>query len=440
MFNKKTVRLTAFILLIVFAFSLSLGVFAQGEEEKTTEPTTEQAAEQQAVGTKEEKVSVAQQVMDEYKNPDGRILCVSKQGDVSNYPENSWQGIKSAIKKGADIIETNVSKTSDGYLMLLKDEDFSRMCVDPAGNTITSKVSETESWEVIAMCLRQGRGGQAAEPTQYHPQTLQAVIKAVGDKAVLMLNFDVDILNDVYEEVASLGACNRVIFKFEGQAGTVRKFVSSHDDQKVCVMGAYNGNVVFSARSYIKKMQKYQANGVMLSVKNPNAVIFDKSVLKVFKGKSRAAIDLTDPKLCGEREDNESGWNDLAARGYSIIETDYPDKLSDYIKGYESEKTALETLVEKVKALDLTKYGYKTSKSLEKELENSENLLVSHTSRLKLNEQYSRLNNAVMSLDASDGSANGRTVTAGRIIAALFVIALFAAAQIIVYRHSIKIK
>ena len=440
MYNRKSVRLISVLLLIVFAFSLSLGVFAEGDEEKTTEPATEQSTEQQAVGTKEEKIPAAQQVMDEFNNPDGRILCVSKQGDVSNYPENSWQGIKSAIKKGADIIEIDVSKTSDGYLVLLKDEDFSRMCVDPAGNTITSKVSETESWEVIAMCLRQGRGGDAAEPTEYHPQTLEAIIKAVGDKAVLMLDFDKEILDDVYEEVASLGAFDRVIFKFDSKAGAVKKFLSAHEDTKIAVMGTYNGNVVFSARSYIKKMQKYEAEAVMLGVKNPNAVIFDKSVLKLFKDDLRAAIDLTDPKKCGEREDNENGWNDLLGRGYSIIVTDYPDKLSTYIKGYENEKTALETLLEKAKALDLTKYGYKTSKTLEKETENTEALLSTHTSKLNINEQYSRLNKAILSLDAADGSTNGRTVTAGRVIAVIFVVILFAAVQFIIYKHSIKVK
>jgi glycerophosphoryl diester phosphodiesterase len=432
MYSKRTVKLIAVLLLFVFAFSLSLGVFAEGEKEETT--TAAVSEEQKNVGTKEEKIPASQTVMDELNNPDGRILCISKQGDVSSYPENSWQGIKSAMKKGADIIEVDVNKTSDGFLMLLKDDDFSRMCVDPSGNTITSKVSETESWEVIAMCLRQGRGGEAAEPTKYHPQTLDAVVKAVGDKAVLMLNFDYDIIDDVYEEIASLGAFDRVIFRIDGQAGSIKKFISSHTETKLAVMGAYKGNVVFSANKYIKKMQKSEVQAVMLGVKNPNGVIFDKSVLKNFDGKTRAVIDMTDPKKCGEREDNENGWNDVLSRGYSIIETDYPGKLAEYIKSYEKEKQELKNLVDKVKELDMTKYGYKTSKVLEKELENSEELLSVHTSKLKLNEQYSRLNGAVLSLDAADGSTNGRTVTAGRIIAVIFVIILFAAAQFIVFK------
>ncbi|MBO4339653.1 MAG: glycerophosphodiester phosphodiesterase family protein [Clostridia bacterium] len=436
MFNKRIVKLISLLLIVLFAFSLSLSVFAEGETEKTTEETTQQ----QSQGTKKEKEIVSQTVMDEYNNPSGRILCVSKQGDVSSYPENSWQGIKSAIKKGADIVEIDVSKTSDGFLVLMKDEDFTRMCVDPAGNTITSKVSETESWEVIAMCLRQGRGGEASEITEYHPQTLEAVIKAVGDKAVLLINFDSEIREEVFEEVASLGAVDRVIFKFDSQAGAVKKFISAHEDSKVAVMGSYTGNVVFSARKYIKKMQKNSVSSVMLGVKNPNSVIFDKSVLGLFNDSSRAAVDMTNPKKCGEREDNENGWNDLLGRGYSVIETDYPDKLASYIKGYEKEKAALEKLCEKARALDMTKYGYKTSETLKKELENSEKLLAVHTSKLKINEQYSRLNGAIMSLDAADGSTNGRTITAGRVIAALLITALFAFVQVVVYRHSRKDK
>ena len=435
MHSKKIVKLISVILIFVFAFSFSLSAFAEGEE-KTTEPATQQ----QAAGTKKEKEVACEKVMGEYNNPDGRILCVAKQGDVTNYPENSWQGIKSAIKKGADIVEVDVNITSDNYLVLIKDDDFTRMCVDPAGNTITSKVNETESWEVIAMCLRQGRGGEAAEPTEYHPQTLEAVIKAVGDKAVLMLDFDIDIIDEVYEEVASLGAVDRVIFKINSQAGAIKKFVSAHSDQGVSVMGGYRGNIVFSARKYVKKMNKNSVSAVMLGTKNPNGVIFDKSVLKLFTGNSRAAVDMTDSKLCGEREDNENGWNDLLKRGYSIIETEYPAKLAKYISDYETEKAELNKLVEKVKAFDMTKYGYKSAKALEKELKNSEKLLSSHTSKLELNEQYSRLNNSVLSLDAADGSTNGRTVTAGRVIAVIFVIILFAGVQVIIYRHSQKVK
>ncbi len=45
-----------------------------------------------------------------------------------------------------------------------------------------------------------------------------------------------------------------------------------------------------------------------------------------------------------------------------------------------------------------------------------------------------------MSLDAADGSTNGRTITAGRVIAALLITALFAFVQVVVYRHSRKDK
>ncbi len=423
MYKKGLVKIISLLFAAFFALSLSLTAFAEGENVKASVAQPEKTA--------------AQETMELFRNFDGRILSVAKQGDVSLYPENSWEGIKSAIKKGADIIEIDVNKTSDNYLVLIKDDDFSRMCVDPSGKTITSKVSQTEAWEVIAMCLRQGRGGEAKEPTDCHPQTLEAVVRAVGTKAVLMLNFDSDIRDDVYNEIYSLGALDRVIFKIKGQAGAIKKFISSHSEENLAVMGEYSGNVVFSATGYIKKMKKAGVAASMLSVKNPNGVIFDKSVTKTFSS-IRAAADMTDKKRCGEREDNESGWNDLLSRGYSIIETDYPGKLVDYIAQYEKEKAVLERLTEKTGALDLTKYGYKSAKALEKELEKSRVLLSTHTSKQALNEQYSALNSAYMSLDAADGSTNGRTVTAGRVIAALLITALFVFSQVIVYRHSRK--
>lgn len=424
MYKRGLVKLLSLFFTALLVLSLSLTAFAEGEKTQRTNAKAQK--------------TTAQTVMELFKNPDGRILSVAKQGDVSLYPENSWEGIKSAIKKGADIIEIDVSKTSDNNLVLIRDEDFSRMCVDPSGNTITAKVSQTEAWEVIAMSLRQGRGGEAKEPTECHPQTLEAIVSAVGSRAVLMLNFDFDIKDEVYDEIASLGALDRVIFKIRGQAGAIKKFISAHADENIAVMGEYSGNVVFSATGYVKKMKKAGAFATMLTVKNPNGVIFDKTVMNCFGSEHRAAADMTDKRLCGEREDNENGWNDLLKRGYSIIETDYPGKFVEYINQYEKEKATLEKLTRKVEALDMTKYDYKTSKALEKELENSKALLSSHTSKLELNEQYSRLNGAYMSLDAADGSANGRTVTAGRVIAAILITALFVFSQIIVYKHSRK--
>ena len=174
----------------------------------------------------------------------------------------------------------------------------------------------------------------------------------------------------------------------------------------------------------------------MLGVKNPYGVIFHRSVLGLFDNTARAAVDMTDPALCGGRADDEVGWNDLASKGYSIIVTDYPERLGAYISALESEKTALTSLVEKAKGIDRNGLSAASIKTLDKETANAEKLLSIHTSKQELSEQFYRLNTAVTGVQAGTGSET--TVTAGRIVAAVFVSLLVIGAQIIVYRHSKK--
>jgi hypothetical protein len=310
------------------------------------------------------------------------------------------------------------------------------MCVDPSGNTITGEVSQTESWEVIGMSLRSGRGGEANAPTECNPHTLEDVINTVGTSGVLLIDFDWEIREDVYELVKSLGAFSRVVFKVSAQKNTVSRYIKNSENDLFEVMSGYNGNVVFSARSYVRKSEKAGASAVMLGVKNPYGVIFHRSVLSLFDGRARAAVDMTDPALCGGRADDEVGWNDLAAKGYSIIETDYPERLGAYIASLESEKTALSALLEKANAVDKSGLSAVSVRALEKETKSTEKLLSAHTSKQELGEQYYRLSNVLLNLQA--GSGSGRTVTLGRIIAAVFVTALFVLAQLIVYKHSRK--
>ena len=118
MLGRKSICVLSVLMVLIMAFCLALPAFAEGGE---------------TAASPENKMTL-------YNDPDGRLMCVAKQGAVSVYPENSLEGITYAIENGADMVEIDVSKTSDGVLVLMKDEDFSRMCVDPSGNTITSKV------------------------------------------------------------------------------------------------------------------------------------------------------------------------------------------------------------------------------------------------------------------------------------------------------------
>ena len=54
------------------------------------------------------------------------ILVVSHRGDWRNAPENSLQAIQNCIDMGVDMVEIDLKKTKDGYLVLMHDKTINR--------------------------------------------------------------------------------------------------------------------------------------------------------------------------------------------------------------------------------------------------------------------------------------------------------------------------
>ncbi len=59
-------------------------------------------------------------------NPEGRLMTVSHRADMVNYPENSLEGILSAIELGADVLELDIRLTKDNVLIMFHDDTLER--------------------------------------------------------------------------------------------------------------------------------------------------------------------------------------------------------------------------------------------------------------------------------------------------------------------------
>ncbi|MCK5663487.1 MAG: hypothetical protein KAI17_08365 [Thiotrichaceae bacterium] len=57
---------------------------------------------------------------------------VAHRGDNTNYPENSYAGIESALRAGALFVEFDVQMNADKSLVIIHDTDFKRTANDPA--------------------------------------------------------------------------------------------------------------------------------------------------------------------------------------------------------------------------------------------------------------------------------------------------------------------
>ena len=80
--------------------------------------------------------------------PDGRITIKAHRGDSDNYPDNSIEGIASAILAGADCVEFDTQMTKDGVAVLLHDSSLAKAtdAANYVGKTGYPKTLSVSDW------------------------------------------------------------------------------------------------------------------------------------------------------------------------------------------------------------------------------------------------------------------------------------------------------
>lgn len=365
------------------------------------------------------------------KNPAGELIAVSKYGDTENFPEQSLEGLLAAAEAGADMVYVTVRKTADGYLVLMADENLSRMCVDALGNVVDKAVADVGYHELSEYHLRNSTGSLHEKITEYTVPTLVDAAKALSGKALLLVAGGWEFRDEIYDALSAENLLNSVVLLADGDKKEVKNWISEKPTMPL-VLSAYHGNVVFSAKSVASKTLSGGAVGTLLSSSNPYGVVYGNSVLKEFIGKGRAAIDMTDPALCGKREDNAIGWNDVTARGYSIIITDNITELCEYRARVVQQKERLSAALETAQAVDVTLCSTQSANALKDAIAAGKAALAAPASENSLMQANYSLRTAVEGLtnQTADGE-KGATVTTGKVIAVILVVAALILLEII---------
>ncbi len=365
------------------------------------------------------------------KDPAGALLAVSKYGDTVNYPENSVEGIVAAANAGADMIYVRVRKTADGYLVLMADENLSRMCVDSLGNVADKNVADVGYHELSDYHLRNRTGNLHEQITACTVPTLTEAIESLSGKALLLVDGAWAFRDEIYDLLNENNALNSVVLIAEGDKKEVTNFLSSKTTMPL-VLSSYSGNVVFSAKSMISKTLSGGAVGTLLASGNPYGVLYGNSVLSEFKKTGRAAIDMTDPTLCGKRTDNFTGWNDVTERGYSIIITNNIAELCAYRERVAVQKERLSAAIEQAQKVDVTLCSADSVNALKEAINGAQEALTSSASENSLMEANYTLRLALEGLTnrTEDGDSKS-TVTTGRIVTAVLVVVALIILEII---------
>ena len=364
----------------------------------------------------------ASDIASDFSDGKKNIICIAHRGDWHSFPENSAEAINAAAEY--DAVSVDVRLTADGKPVLMADEKVDRMSVDGEGKSVSGKVSSFTLAQLKELYLRESNGGTDKKKTTCRIPELKEIYETAAGRTAVMLNVQENDFKTVYDYVKALGKLDETVFRINAKPKKIIELTRDLDG--VNVMGNYQGNIIFLATSAVKKYFAANIYTIEMGSTNGNGVLYDNFLMKRFVGSKRAMVSMVNGR-CGKRADNETGWDDLISRGYSVIETDFPAELTEYIRKTETAATDLEKNIDIYANTDLSPYTSETEKAFSSALSAAKKTLDGRSSFSELTDARSALQSAHDSLKvgAKKNVALKFRFTPGRIIAIVLCAAAF---------------
>ena len=140
-----------------------------------------------------------------YNTPDGRLMSCLHRGEMVYYPENSAEGLISAVMLGGDMVEIDPRVTKDGVFVLLHDATLTRTTdfAEKAGKNGLPESPYLTDWtyeQLQQLNLKMGTGGDGAAVTPYKIPTLDEAIKICANRTFIRLDVKEDANGKIFWE------------------------------------------------------------------------------------------------------------------------------------------------------------------------------------------------------------------------------------------------
>ncbi len=257
--------------------------------------------------------------------------------------------------------------------------------------------------------------------------SISEAVKELEDTDVALI-VDADSIGEAdkkFSEISALNTAKTVLYRIK--AGT-DKSVEWAKTNGALLIGYYKGNIYPIAVSKVSGYANPCCRAVMLQTNNQDGVILHNSVTAFFdKYGTKGMFSFVDSTKSAKRTDTARSWDDLIARGYTIIETACPADFAVYLENNTAERTKLAQYINMAKATSTEGCAPNRVSDYKSALEAAEILLADTTSATyAMADARAVLDEAVRNITIQDGSKiqGDVEITAGRVIAALFGIAL----------------
>ena len=148
-------------------------------------------------------------------DPKGGMIAIAHRGchaaapahGMGTAPENSRAGLLRCVALGVEVMETDVRRTRDGYLVMVHDDRVDRVTDG------TGRVADLTLAQIRTLRLRDDEGGAGARVTDERVPTLDELLVLAKGRIVLNLDVKDAIYGEVVDVVVRAGATDRVIVK-----------------------------------------------------------------------------------------------------------------------------------------------------------------------------------------------------------------------------------
>ena len=282
---------------------------------------------------KEQYANRAEKILAQINDPNSDyVVVISHRGDWRNYPENSIPAIESVIRMGVDMMELDVKMTKDSVLVLMHDKTINRMT---NGKGLVSDITYDS-----LMTFNMKRAHNVLTDSIKVP-TLREALLCCKDRILVNVDHAYPYYKEIVDLANELGVTVQVLMKGKSSIDKVNEDMSKHEHNLLYMpiidINKPKGQALFA---------EYQERGVVpmayeVCWQYPGEEI-DSCVAKILESGSKAWVNTLWPSLCGGYGNDDDAAFDAADpadvyvqylyMGFSMIQTDRPELLIDYLR------------------------------------------------------------------------------------------------------------